>query len=140
MRESIGLGYIVSFIATFFGIFIFFFTGSLAYSKAFKVKNKIINIIEENGSYSGTQDTINSELAEIGYRVGASSQVSCPDDTEGKNLANQNTYHYCVYEYSTKRGKYYKVVTYMYFDFPIIGSHLEFPVSGETKVLGDIFE
>lgn len=141
MRESIGLSYIVGFIVTFTAIFIFFFAGSLAYSKAFKVKNKIINIIEEAGGYSdsGTGSTISYELSEIGYRVSASSKNDCPSKY-GTNLVKSGDYHYCVYGYNTKRGRYYKVITYMYFDFPIIGSHLEFPVSGETKVLGDIFE
>ena len=51
-----------------------------------------------------------------------------------------NPYDYCVYEYNTcsrhsdtyKCGKYYRVIAYMYFDFPIIGDLIRIPVRGET--------
>ncbi len=136
MKESVGLSFIIGFIATFFGIFIIMFTGSLAYSKAFKAKNNIINIIEANKGYdSGAAGDITTNLKNIGYRVDSSSKNSCPSDY-GTNLVAAGDYHYCVYEKTTNRGKYYKVITYMYFDFPVIGSHIEFPVSGETRVLG----
>lgn len=121
MRESIGLTYIVYFIAIFFGLSIVLFTGSLGYSKAFKAKNNIINIIEKNECIDGgtctSKDEIDEVLKGIGYRVKA-----------GK-------YNYEITTKNVENGVVYKVTTYMYFDIPIIGSYLEFPVSGETRTI-----
>lgn len=39
---------------------------------------------------------------------------------------------------NTGKGKYYGVVTYIYFDIPIVGSTVEIPVYGETKTFTEI--
>ena len=49
MREAIGTSYVVNFIITFFILFILVFLATLSYTNAFKVKNKIVVIIEEYG-------------------------------------------------------------------------------------------
>lgn len=138
--------FIINFVIVFVGIFIFFFTGSLAYTKAFKVKNKIINIIEENKGYDRTDvdfiTEINTYLAEAGYRTVTSG--SCPN-IDGMTLQNGignnnivNSYLYCVWENDNESERYYRVQTYMYFDIPIIGQTITIPVYGETKIFRDI--
>lgn len=137
MKESIANAYILNIVIVFVVIFIFFFASSLTYSKAFKVKNRIVDIIEKYESYnSKAEEEIVSTLNEMGYRVNTTNK-GCPV-RNGKNSisATNNAYRYCVYEYDTPKGKYYGVSAYMYFDFPIIGDSLEFPVYGETKILG----
>ena len=148
MREAIGNAFIINFVIVFVGIFIFFFAGSLAYTKAFKVKNKIINIIEERGSYDTSSEDLKTEitnyLKDAGYRI--VSTGSCPT-REGMELVNGsngnnniiNGYLYCVWKNeneSDTRGTYYGVQTYMYFDVPIVGQTVTIPVYGETKYLG----
>lgn len=155
MREAIGNVFIINFVIVFVGIFIFFFAGSLAYTKAFKVKNKIINIIEERGGYDSTSDDLKIEitdyLKDAGYRI--VSTDSCPE-RDGMTLVNGsngnnniiNGYLYCVWKSNNEsevetddksgRGTYYGVQTYMYFDIPIIGQTITIPVYGETKYLG----
>ena len=63
----------------------------------------------------------------------------------GTLLNSDGTFQYCVYEFDTcgsddnsKCGKYYRVITYMYFDLPIIGGLLKIPVNGETMIFNDI--
>lgn len=139
MKESIANAFISNLVIIFIIIFIFFFAGSLTYSKAFKVKNRIVDIIEKYEAFdSNAIAEINSTLGEMGYRVNRSLK-GC-DRRNGKDslTLNTNTYRYCVYEYETPKGKYYGVAAYMYFDIPIIGQSLEFPVYGETKILGII--
>lgn len=131
MREAIGSSLLFNLIIVFIVLMIAFLAGSLSYSKAFKVKNRIIDIIEKNEGYTDeSKKEINESLGNMGYRV--SSDKNCgPDDISGNT-----SYEYCVYEYTQKEGsKYYKVTTYMYFDIPVIGGLLHFPVSGETKIL-----
>lgn len=139
MKESIANAYILQIVIVFVVIFIFFFAGSLTYSKAFKVKNRIVDIIEKYETYNDTaKSEIASTLSEMGYRVDTTNK-GCPTRNGKESIvATNNGYRYCVYEYDTNKGKYYGVAAYMYFDFPIIGNHLEFPVYGETKIMGII--
>lgn len=144
MREAIGTSYVVNFIIVFFVIFIALFVGTLSYTKAFKVKNKIVDTIEKyDGEIessgvlkSSVQDTIDEKLGQIGYRV--SKEATCETDGRFSNAtevkkSGSSTYRYCIYKFTTSKGDYYGVVSYIYFEVPIIGSKLEFPVYGETK-------
>lgn len=155
MREAIGTSYVVNFIITFFILFILVFLATLSYTKAFKVKNKIVDVIEEyegdvvdtsSQLKSGPQSDINSKLGQIGYRV--SDKKTCKkngryegnafDNVKEISKSGTSNYHYCIYQVDTGKGKYYGVVTYIYFDIPIVGSTVEIPVYGETKTFTEI--
>ena len=42
----------------------------------------------------------------------------------------------CVYKRELDDNSYYyKIVSYMYFDIPVVGNYIQIPVSGETKIL-----
>lgn len=144
-----GTSYVVNFIIVFFVIFIALFVGTLSYTKAFKVKNKIVDTIEKhNGEIesssnkldSDVQKEIDEKLGQIGYRI--SDKTTCElkgrfrDGAGGYEMLSKSgssSYRYCIYKFSDTKGDYYGVVAYIYFEVPIIGSKLEFPVYGETK-------
>ncbi len=143
MKESIANSYIFGLIILFVGIIMLLFVASFNYTKAFKVKNKIVNIIEINGGYNNVnvKGEIDAALSSIGYRI--DKRGNCPTDGRFSHatrvLTQQGTinYRYCVYEFDQgEKGKYYGVVAYMYFEIPLTGRTLEFPVYGETKTLG----
>lgn len=154
MREAIGNTFIVNLLLVFIGVMSALLIGSISYSKAFKVKNRIIYTIEKYGDWdvktsSGTnvvQAEIEASLKDIGYPLVLANPLrgGCPNKTGatlvygGQSDGSDETYHYCVYEYQNERGKYYGVTTFMHFDIPLIGSYLEFPVSGKTKSLYDV--
>ena len=157
MREAIGTSYVVGFIITFFVLFIFVFLATLSYTKAFKVKNKIVDIIEQydgnvvdtaNQLKKNPQNDINKKLKQIGYRVSDKKTCKKNGRYEGNAFRNNSvqeiskketsSYHYCIYQVQTSKGNYYGVVTYIYFDIPIIGATVEIPVYGETKVFTKI--
>ena len=144
MKEAIANVGVFNLIIIFVIILMSFFIGSLGYSKAFKVKNKIINEIEKEGSYEAAKDNIEDWLLVIGYRMYTEFDPNkgCPAaDKNNAHLVNQNgDYQYCVYEVNScteefyegktslhKCSKYYKVIAYMYFDV------IKIPVKGETK-------
>jgi hypothetical protein len=138
MRNAIGNALLFYIVITVVGLLIVFLSVSLTYSKAFRVKNNIVNIIERDGY---DEDQINALLKDIGYRVVKNPSTVCVDRRgDGNILARSSlgTYRYCVIEYTTSRGKFYGVTTYMYFDIPLIESYLEFPIYGETKVYFDV--
>ncbi|MFI3307327.1 MAG: hypothetical protein R3Y21_02045 [Mycoplasmatota bacterium] len=143
MREAIANASIFNIMMVFIGVIIALLVGSLSYTKAFKVKNGIIEFIENTDSgYSANQSTVEEQiesfLIDIGYRVNSNGINNCPTvsgATNGGAALNPNSnYQYCIYGFESSRGMYYKVVAYMYFDFPIISSLLTIPVSGETII------
>lgn len=159
MKESIAQAFIVNLILFFFVILVLLLFGSINYSKAYKSKNRIINIIEKYGSFN---DEAESEIADNLRKAGYSTLVvtDVANDTKCNDHANGGTvvfphydsgdsgvgrrYDYCVIRYDVPYGEttaeYYKVVAYMQFEVPLIGGLLEFPVRGETKLLYDNLE
>lgn len=159
MKEAIANAGVFNLVIIFVIVLLAFFIGSLSYSKAFKVKNKIIEEIEKDQGYTiGTNDSTESRVEDwignIGYRVNTGNSrntANCPTVTgnggeQGKLVNTDGDYQYCVYEFDTctarsdkaKCGKYYRVTAYMYFDIPIISGLLKLPVSGETMIFNEI--
>ncbi len=137
MKEAIGNTFVFNVVIVFVGVISLLLVSSLAYSKAFKVKNRIVDIIEENRGYtSKATSEIQTMLKDMGYPIRRNG-FSCPM-VNGKSNISTSNYKYCVYMNSTAKGDYYTVTSYIVFDFPIIGQVLSFPVSGETKILYNI--
>ena len=154
-----GSSLLLNIVIVIIGVVSAFLISSIAYSKAFKVKNRIVSVIEKyNGdcNFDNDADTcyseINSELQDMGY----SSNIShgCSDEDTLVYGKNNVRYHFCVNKYTlcdeyktdgktckddSNETYYYKVTTFMHFDIPLIGQVLEFPVSGETKNFYETF-
>lgn len=134
MKEAIGTSMVFNLILIFVGIFIALLVGSLAYSKGFKVRNKIIDLIERNEGYNDTAKAqIDQNMGDIGYYIMINR--TCESYNGVEPLPNNSPYRYCVYEYSTSKGKYYGVKVFIHFDFPIIGNFIEIPLYGETRII-----
>lgn len=134
MRDAVGGSLLLNLVVFFTSVVILFFVGIIAYSKAYKIKNRIIEIIERNENYNEMVALeLDEDLNKAGYTISTKEKVNqkCGDD----NL-NKSEYFYCVYKYGSIDGSLYKVVTYTRFEFPLIGDILIIPVKGETKVLG----
>ena len=151
MRDAVGGTLLLNLVLTFAGIVILFFVGIIAYSKAYKVKNRIIEIIERNEEYSSSevfQEEINKELSKVGYRVSSTpiKDTRCSKDSSRGSCVNLNetNYQYCVCEHrdsvSEGNGTSFEVITYVRFEFPIVGDLLTLPVKGETKVLKKVYD
>lgn len=171
MREAIGSSMLLNIVIVIIGIISAFYISSIAYSKAFKVKNRIISVIEryDGACFNDIDDNdscyqaIEAELQDIGYSSNIS--ADCEEITVDNDINSIKSvelvypshnydggHRYCVYKYSVCSGSgskcnsysnrltYYKVVTFMHFDIPVIHSFLEFPVSGETKTFYSDFK
>lgn len=137
MKAATGNAMLMNIIIVFLVAVMALLVTSISYTKAFRVKNRIVDIIEyHNGDFStgNIQTDINESLSSIGYRYNNGKQ--CPLLDEGNTSVSYAgaDYLYCIYTYNSNRGKYYKVIAYMYFDFPVIGNYINIPVYGETKV------
>jgi uncharacterized protein (UPF0333 family) len=139
VKDAVGGSLLLNMVVLFTSIVILFFAGIMAYSKAYKAKNKIIEVIEGYEKYdSNVAKTINEDLRLAGYRNANNTQINQKCETGNLNIYG---YYYCVYRDDSPSGDSYsyKVVTYVHFDFPVIGNMLVFPVKGETKILGKVY-
>lgn len=153
MRESIANSYVFSLIIIIVAVCSTLIVVSMNYSKVFKMKNRVIEIIEKHGKYDNdvVKKEIDDFLRKSGYPPRTTTQ-SCPKGrgvSGSASLSNQeagvdaiNTlqnYKYCIYKFKTAKGSYYSVVLYMRFDFPLIGDfiNIELPMYGDTKIIFD---
>ena len=131
MRGALGNSLLLFIIIFCVSLIVLLFLGILSYSKAYKAKNRIIEIIEKYEDYNiNAEEEVIFSLGTMGYQLG-----SCKDKEKNKNTSD---YKYCIYEQSTENGgNYYKVVTYVQFYFPVINELVDnISVHGETKILG----
>lgn len=136
MKTAIGSSLLMGIIITFVTIVLFIIISSMVYTKAFRIKNRIVDIIETREQYNDdVEDEITIMLRQIGYKANPYSNNSqC--DKYGEDLENlYSPYHYCVFRMSSGKndGYYYKVVAFAYLDLPLV-STIQLPVSGETKI------
>lgn len=134
MKEAIGTTMVFNLIIIFVVVFIILYVGAMGYSKAFKVRNKIIDIIELHQGYTtSAQEEIENNLSDIGYQLNINK--TCSERNNNQPLDNESKYHYCVYENTTSKGKYYGVMVFIHFDIPLIGGFIELPMYGETRII-----
>ena len=127
MREAMGGALLIKLVMFFIILYVCFFSIAINYSITFRVKNQIINIIEAYEGIEHAQPEIDKYIASVSYYKANVGSFA---------IENANCSHgYCIEEIDAVRGKYYRVTTYVTFDFPIIGRFTNFPVSGESKVI-----
>lgn len=149
MRESIGGGWLLGIVALFIALFSGYLALSLNHSKAYKVKNKIINVIEDNQGISPSAESIIKDyLSEISYKTVQISQKNCDKydstyynggycvkeikvcyNSENAVVENGNT------DKSKCEGRYYKVTTFTKVELPLFNFSINVPLHGETKVI-----
>lgn len=154
MREAIGGTWIYQLVIIFMLIFVAFLALTMNYTKAFKVKNDVLSIIEKyEGMSKKSIPIVNNYLLSSGYRT----MGSCRDGEVGsqdlkstvlKKAASDQKYYYCVSKISTAtvandyRAKY-KIRIFLKFDLPVIGNLFTFEVEGTSvdiinPVLNDV--
>jgi len=142
MKDAVGGSLLLNLVVIFTSIVILFFVGIIAYSKAYKVKNKIIEVIERYENFDANViSELQTDLLNTGYRTATPEQImaKCGEESLSYNAdqAKSAGFLYCVYNKNNSMSGYsYEVVTYVQFQFPIIGDLISLPVRGETKVLG----
>lgn len=143
MREAFGGAFMIKLMLIFLAIYIAFIAVALNYAKAFRVKNKIIDIIEQSegikqSDYIDTKEgsvigDINTYLNSVSYYVNIT-------NIKNKNTEGVHCYEngYCIEEYTGPvndrvTSKYYKVTTYININFPFFNLNFNIPITGETR-------
>lgn len=138
MKESIGTTFVINIILVFLAVIGFLMIGFFGYSRAFKTKNKVIDIIEKHeGFTNAAKIEIDAYYKTIGYATNRAGK-RCNNKARASETYSGTNYAYCVYQYTTGRGYYYSVTVYMTYNFPIIQSLIQIPVEGETKIIYEL--
>lgn len=157
MREAIGGTWLFNIVIFFILLFAGYMCLSINYSKAFNVKDKIINEIERNGgiSFGDTRkdpalQNINEYINKVGYRNTGSCEgyeYGCNRDGVCSTVISSTNYSYCISEKKAKDNykgaaptefiyiSYYKVKVFYQLDLPVIRTAFQFNVKGDTKLL-----
>lgn len=142
MRESLGSIALYNIIIVFIVVTFAVLAGTMSYSKAFKVNNRIVNAIEKYEGYNElSKDLIDRDLISIGYESQNPNRIyNCRKRNGYMAMENLNTnYNLCIYEMpletSEWNGRYfeYGVLSYIYLDFPLIGEFIRIPVYGVSR-------
>jgi len=131
MRDAFGGAFSVKLMLIFLMLYVSFMCVALSYARAFRVKNRIINIIEQNEGYvQGATTEIDNEINEYLKRAGY--HITYDDVESVSSCGELKGRGYCIVPMSSN-PTYYKVETYMVFRIPIL--NIKFPISieGETK-------
>lgn len=148
MREAFGGTFMLKLGLVFLVIYISLMAAAINYSKAFRMKNQIINIIEHY-QYSGSSDPNDKAITEINnYLKGVANtkpgEAVCKNASENTNNSNGYTYTEegaCIIHMGMldsvvgSSTRYYKVVTFITININFFDMDFNIPVSGETKVI-----
>ena len=152
MRESIGGAWLFGIVIVFISFFSAFLAYSVSYTRAFNVKNEIINYIEQNEGYTvhngttGNGDIYNADnesldkstqgkafhlIKSVGYNYTLTQTINCD---EGQNMPGG----YCLVKVCPVHNDkvtnvHYKVTTYIAVELPVVGYTVKIPIAGETR-------
>ena len=142
MREAVGSTFLFNIMIVFIFFFVSFLAIAINYSQAFRVKNQIINYIEQ---YEGMHEDT-SEKKIIDYVINSGYHKDEPCDCTSYDCGNMNdkrngaaitnTKGICIRKLkNTNNDTYYRVTTFVKFNLPLIGDFFTFEVKGETKTI-----
>lgn len=139
MREGIGSIALYNIIIIFIFVTFAILAGTMSYSKAFKVNNRIINAIEKYEGYNTlAAEKIDDYLLNIGYSFDTKGECPIRNGYVASDDLNPD-YRFCVYAYPEEtrahNGQYmtFGVVTYIYIDVPLVGDYFRLPVYGVSN-------
>ncbi len=150
MKDAIGSTWLTGIVIIFIALFAGFLAYSISYTKAFRVKNEIINIIETNEGFTTSpnsnrlhdlnEDDLKNDTSSegqafafvkaLGYNYISGEQASCNGD------GTMQYGGYCLKKFCPADGKiYYKVTTFIALTIPVIEVTVKLPIAGETKTM-----
>ena len=137
MRDSFGGAFMIQLMLIFIIIFVSFLAVALNYTRAFRVKNGVIDILEQY-QYDGTGsdiaiDKVRNYLQRMNYANDNSTlRDSCRNKENGTFVDGV-----CIISESDKSdlGNYYRVVSYIPFEFNFFKLNFYISISGETKII-----
>lgn len=141
MRDAFGSTFMFKLIIIFIVFYVSFMTIAVSYAKVFRIKNQVIDILEQKQfDYRSDSDwssivngDIDTLLDESVYRYTDNAQISENCNSQNGKLSKNGV---CIT--STKLGTdsaYYTVTVYLVVKFPVFNYSAVIPVYGETELV-----
>ena len=127
MRDAFGGTMMITILMIFIVIFVSFTAVIVNVAKTFRIKNAVINYVEQydyKNNQSLAEEQIEKYLGNAGYNLNSVSPLSSCDAKwyqQGLCIAPSDTYDY------------YKVTVYVSISLPFFDINMTLPISGETK-------
>ena len=141
MREAIGGTWLFGLVITFIMFFASFLAVSINYSKAFNIKNNVVDLISKyEGNNCNARKKIGEYLNDSGYLVaGTCDSEYTPYGLDGNKISGSKKGYFCVSKEKISgtqaliEKNYYRVVIFFKIDLPLIGNLTTFKIKGETE-------
>lgn len=157
MRDAVGGVVNITLIAVFIAMISGYLAFNINYTKAFRMKNKIITALEEYDGvcdFSNLSDGCTKSIEDYITTIGYNREAKFRCDRSEQNSCSRNRGHCCtlgkgdkgykVVEYDANNNDgvnraYFKVTTYTMIDVPVVNKIITnipgFKVSGNTKII-----
>ena len=141
MREAIGGTWLFGLVITFIVFFASFLAVSINYSKAFNVKNNVVDLISKyEGNNESARSHVGTYLSSTGYLVsGDCLEGYTGYDLNGTKKTGGKAYYCVKCDYASGENlmnkKYYSVIVFFRIDLPMIGKLTTFNITGETEFI-----
>ena len=138
MKEAFGGTFTLKLIMVFFIIYITFMGVALQIAKLYRIKNSVINHLEQNQYVfeEKISDSYTEYLRNIPYNIPNVSNLKevCENGKNGsaKYYSDQGI---CIEKKGTDESPYYKVSVYYLAEFPFLGVYVPLTISGETMTI-----
>lgn len=148
MRQAIGTTWIMQLVIVFMLIFVAFLALTINYTKAFKIKNEVVNMVEKyegigSGDTTGALHIIDNYLTYNGYSITGSCEegldygIISLSDHSYEPAKKDKKYYYCVRKINREKSSMpnrakYQIRLFLRFNLPVIGEIFTFSVEGTT--------
>ena len=148
MQEAFGGTFMLKLFMVFFIIYVFFIGVALNFAKIYRIKNNVINILEQY-QYSGDikADTngeiirgkLSQYLDKVPYQFepSDSNKELCYSKADSNKIDDElfGTYGVCVIQKGDTDKHYYGVTVFHIIEFPLFELKIPITASGETIVI-----
>jgi len=137
MREAIGGTLLLQIMLVFLTIFISLLAIGVNYTNAYRVKNRIVSIVEEYEGVSGTEEEIREYISGISSYSGIGNILDASEAGAEyvDSTCDTGTYGYCIIcRDDSANYQICEVTTTIKFSLPF-GFSFSVPVKGETELI-----
>lgn len=145
MKEAFGGTFTLKLLMVFFIIYVTFLGVALQIAKCYRIKNGVINILEQNQykfgdeAIEGENGALKTYLDSIPYNASNNVEIQkkCTNDNKDENA--KFIHGICIVRNSSGSSiddsYYYKVNVYLVAEFPFLGVYVPLTISGETMTI-----
>lgn len=145
MKEAYGGATNIYLFLFFFVVYVSFLAFALQFAKAYRVKNYVIDVLEQE-QYDGKaiDGGTNTEIANKLYGYFSSipytgvdkiAEDFCKVNSDNDTYTANSYEGACIIKYGEDEAPYYKVFTFVDFSLPLLDVDLKIPVGGETMII-----